>query len=100
MSEMEDKELGEQVVAKLRTVMDPETYLDILTMGLIKDLVVEDGKVSLTFKPTVPTCPMGLKIATDIQKAVRSVHGVISLEITVIDYIDADSLNIKLRDCE
>lgn len=100
MGEKEDQELGEQVVEKLRTVMDPETYLDVLTMGLIKDLAVEDGTVSLTFKPTVPTCPMGIKIATDIQKAVRSVSGVGSLEITVIDYVDADSLNIKLRDCK
>jgi len=99
VGEKEDRELGEKVIAQLKTVMDPETYLDVLTMGLIKDLEIEDGNVSLTFKPTVPTCPMGIKIATDIRNAIKSVDGVQKVEITVIDYVDADSLNIKLQDC-
>lgn len=94
-----DRQLGEQVVAKLKTVMDPETYLDVLTMGLIQDLVVEDGAVSLTFKPTVPTCPMGIQIAMDIKRAVKSVPGVEKVEITVVEFEGADSLNIKLQDC-
>ena len=94
-----DKELGEKVVEKLRSVMDPETYLDVLTMGLIKDLVVENGNISLTFKPTVPTCPMGIQIAHDIKTAVKSVPGVRKVDITVIEFVDADSLNIKLQDC-
>lgn len=68
MGENLDKELGEKVVEKLRSVMDPETYLDVLTMGLIKT-------------------------------AVKSVPGVRKVDITVIEFVDADSLNIKLQDC-
>ncbi len=99
MGENEDQEIGEQVVEKLKTVMDPETNLDVLTMGLIKDLTVENGVVSMTFKPTVPTCPMGMQIAHGIRDAARSVSGVEQVNITVIDFIDADALNIQLRDC-
>ncbi len=99
MEENRDRELGERVVTELQKVMDPETNLDILTMGLIKDLVVENGRVSLTFKPTVPTCPMGISIANDIKKAVKSVDGVESVAITVIEFEGADSLNIQLKDC-
>ena len=99
MEENSDKDLGEQVVEKLKTVMDPETYLDVLTMGLIKDMVVEDGNVSLTFKPTVPTCPMGIQIAQNIKTAIRSVDGVRKVDITVIEFVGADSLNIRLQDC-
>jgi ATP-binding protein involved in chromosome partitioning len=99
MGENEDRELGEEVVEKLKTVMDPETFLDVLTMGLIKDLIVENGNVSLTFKPTVPTCPMGIRIANDIKAAIRRVEGVETIAITVVEFEGADSLNIQLRDC-
>jgi len=96
MGDKEDIELGERIVAKLRAVIDPETYMDVISMDLIRDLEVEDGRVSFKFRPSAPTCPLGIQLAYNIKNAVESVPGVEVLKMTVIDYIMADSLNEML----
>ncbi len=98
MSESDDNNLGKKIVEQLKTVLDPEASLDVVSMGLIHELEVEAGNVSLVFKPTVPTCPFGLEIASEIKKAVRSVEGVKNLKITVVEHKDSDTLNIQLCD--
>ena len=48
----------ETVLAALKTVQDPELHKDIVTLGMVKDLAVTDGKVSLTVELTTPACPL------------------------------------------
>ena len=38
----------DQVLSSLKKVVDPELHKDIVSMGMIKDLVITDGKVSFT----------------------------------------------------
>jgi ATP-binding protein involved in chromosome partitioning len=42
----------------LRKVVDPELHKDIVSMGMIKDLAITDGKVSFTLELTTPACPL------------------------------------------
>ncbi len=48
----------EQVLEALKNVDDPDLKKDLVTLGMIKDLVVEGKNVSFTVVLTTPACPM------------------------------------------
>jgi ATP-binding protein involved in chromosome partitioning len=48
----------EQVLEALRNVDDPDLHKDIVTLGMVKDVVVEGKNVSFTVVLTTPACPM------------------------------------------
>ncbi|MBC8987078.1 Mrp/NBP35 family ATP-binding protein [Pedobacter sp. N36a] len=48
----------EQVLAALRNVEDPDLKKDLVTLNMIKDLKIENKKVSFTLELTTPACPM------------------------------------------
>lgn len=89
--------LEEKVIEKLKGVIDPHTSTSIYDMGLISNLRVEDNKVSLTFTPSSPYCPLGLQLAVAIKKAVSDVEGVENVDINVTGYVGEKELNEKLK---
>lgn len=52
-------ELVESVLESLRQVVDPEIGLNIIELGLIRDVVVEEDKANVTMILTTPFCPYG-----------------------------------------
>ncbi|MBI3510891.1 MAG: Mrp/NBP35 family ATP-binding protein [Bacteroidetes bacterium] len=47
-----------QVLDALRNVDDPDLKKDIVTLGMVKELVINDNKVSFTVVLTTPACPL------------------------------------------
>ncbi|MCA9518199.1 MAG: DUF59 domain-containing protein [Myxococcales bacterium] len=64
----------ERVLDALRTVEDPDLHRDLVTLGMIKDLRLDDGgAVSLRVVLTTPACPMKGKIQADVEAALRKI---------------------------
>jgi len=52
-------ELIEPFIEKMREVVDPEIGLNIIELGLIRDLKIEDNSAEITMILTTPFCPYG-----------------------------------------
>ena len=55
----------------LRTVQDPDLKKDLVTLGMVKDVVQSGNDVRLVIELTTPACPMKDKIRGDIDAAIR-----------------------------
>ena len=81
------------ILARLSQVIDPETGADVVRMRLIENLeATAAGRVSYTFRPSSPLCPIAVYLVQQIKKAVAEVPGVIDQQINVVGYVAADEL--------
>jgi len=65
----------------LKTVKDPELGLDLVVLGLVYDIDIEDARVHVTISLTSPMCPVAGQIVEDARVAVRGVEGVEEAEV-------------------
>jgi len=71
----------EKVLGALRTVQDPELHRDIVSLGMVKELDINNGNVRFTVELTTPACPLRESIETDCKKALAAVPGINQVEI-------------------
>lgn len=71
----------EQINEALSTVMDPEIGLPITELGMVKDVEIDGGDVTVHVLLTVAGCPMKDRINRDISQAIQKVDGVTSLRV-------------------
>jgi len=86
-----------EVISSLKEVIDPHTNISVYEMGLISELKITKGSVSLTFRPTSPFCPLGVQLAQSIKRRLESLKGVSRANITVIGHVHEDRINTILK---
>ena len=67
----------------LKTVKDPELHLDLVVLGLVYDIQIEEAKVHATISLTSPFCPVAGQIVEDAKAAIAKVEGVEEVEVTL-----------------
>jgi len=74
----------DEVLEVLRQVEDPELGMDVVDLGLVYEVEVEDAKAKVLYSLTSMGCPAGPLIAQDMDSAVRQVEGIddVELELT------------------
>jgi ATP-binding protein involved in chromosome partitioning len=70
------------VLAALRTVIDPELGRDLVTAGMIKTAEVDGSHLRLVIELTTPACPQKDKIEADVRAALSALSGLTSLDLT------------------
>ncbi len=66
----------EQVYEALHACYDPEIPVNIVDLGLIYDVEVNEDKVAVKMTLTAPGCGMGAMIASDAQQKILGIPGV------------------------
>ena len=83
---MPDVKLTEdQIYDALQSVIDPELNLNLVDLGLIYDVKInEKNEVHVIMTLTSMGCPMGQSIAKDVEQTVLGVEGVqdVLVEVT------------------
>jgi len=95
------EQLRAAILARLARVIDPETGVDIVRMRLIENLTADEtGRVSYTFRPSSPLCPIAIPLAIEIRRVVAATPGVTRQAMRVEGYVRSDELNVLLRELE
>jgi len=92
-------QLEEKIIATLKTVVDPEVRQDVYSLKLLSDIRVDEVKktVSMTFRPTVYNCPIGLQLALSVKRALLEIDELAKIDIKVTDFIMAGEANAYLE---
>src|SRR5437762_3687701 len=69
------------VLEALKVVRDPDLNRDIVSLGFIKDLHVDGGRVAFTIELTTPACPVKDQMRDQARAAVMQVPGVTDVEV-------------------
>ena len=71
----------DEVLQALRQVEDPELGMDIVELGLVYDVEVDDSTVKVVHSLTSMGCPAGPYIQEGVAEATRSVPGVEDVQV-------------------
>lgn len=81
----ETKELTmDDVKEALRDVYDPEIPVNVLDLGLIYDVQINEGQVYVQMTLTAPGCGMGPYIAQNAEWRIAEVEGVVDVEVDMV----------------
>jgi ATP-binding protein involved in chromosome partitioning len=70
-----------RVLDALKVVRDPDLNRDIVSLGFIKNLTVDGGRVAFTIELTTPACPVKDQMRDQARAAVMQVPGVASVDV-------------------
>ena len=71
------------VLNALRVVVDPDIRRDIVTLGFVKDVAIDAGRVAFTIELTTPACPVKDQLRDQASAAVRALPGVEQVEVAL-----------------
>ena len=71
------------ILNALKVVNDPDLKKDIVSLGFVKDLVIEDDMVSFSIELTTPACPVKEQMREEAESAVLGVKGVKTVNVNM-----------------
>ncbi|MGH7646132.1 MAG: metal-sulfur cluster assembly factor [Gemmatimonadales bacterium] len=83
----------------LRDVKDPELDLNIVDLGLVYDVELDEGEVRVKMTLTSPGCPAGPMITNDAYRVLRALPGVRDVDIEIVwePYWTPERIEPKVR---
>lgn len=73
----------EPIEKALQKVIDPELHLDVMSLGLIYDIIIDGPKVKVLMSLTSPVCPYGPELIADVRRNVAALEGVTQVEVEI-----------------
>ena len=74
----------EELMDKLRDVIDPELGLSVVDLGLIYDVAFDDGDVLVKMTLTSPGCPLGPIIRGEAYAQLKELPGVKDVDVQIV----------------
>ncbi len=85
----------DDVVTALRTVLDPELHRSIVDLGMVGDVAVDGGRVTISIKLTVAGCPLKAEIQRRVAEAVTPLPGVDGVHVTLDTMSDDERRELR-----
>ncbi len=74
----------EQVLEQMKEVSDPEIGMDVVNLGLVYDVEINDDRVYIKMTMTAPTCPVTPWILSEAQRVVENLEGVEAADVELV----------------
>jgi len=75
----------EQVVERIKTVMDPEIPVNLYDLGLIYEIIISDkNDVKIKMTLTNPNCPVAGSMPASVGKSVEKLKNLNSIEVSLV----------------
>lgn len=81
---MTDSKIRYQIVEQLREVIDPELGVNIVDLGLVYQILIDDDRIKVVFTTTTPGCPMRRYLQQQVEKAIKSVEEINEYEVEMV----------------
>jgi len=81
----EEIALEEGIRTALKEVIDPEVGIDVVDLGLIKGITVQNSSVLVEMVLTTTACPLVGYLTDQVRRRVLDVNGVQDVEVRVLD---------------
>jgi ATP-binding protein involved in chromosome partitioning len=86
-----------QVIDALRPVDDPELHQSIVDLGMVKDVRIEGGTVSVLIALTVAGCPLRAEITSRVTNALMPVDGIESVAVDMTVMTDEERAAVAAK---
>jgi Mrp family chromosome partitioning ATPase len=88
-----------QLIEKLRDVIDPEIGINIVDLGMVKALTVENGTAYVSIALTVGGCPLAGSIESDVKKILMQQEGIsnVAVELTTMSQEELKEIGAKIQ---
>ena len=84
-TEVELQKIGEDVVAVICEIYDPEIPVNIYELGLIYDVKVSEVcDVKITMTLTSPNCPVAETLPVEVEEKVKKINRVKKVKVNIV----------------
>ncbi|MGA8942936.1 MAG: metal-sulfur cluster assembly factor [Thermoactinomyces sp.] len=82
---MDKEKMKEQILEQLEEVIDPELNVDIVNLGLIYGIDLDDdGNVKITMTLTSMGCPLAGVIQQQVVNIVQGIEGINQADVDIV----------------
>ncbi len=67
---------SDQITEALKVVIDPDLHVDIVTLGFVQGVEIDEGAVSFKIELTTPACPVKDQLHEQARSIVAALDGV------------------------
>jgi len=85
-----------QVRKALEGVMDPELHKSLIELGMVRQVRIEDGQVTITLALTTLACPLKEQIVGDVKGAIGALDGVREVGVDLVEMSEEEKRRIGI----
>ena len=74
----------DDVIAMIKTIIDPELYIDIWTLGLIYDIQIVEDVLNIRMTFTSVACPAGPQLVGEIKDKAKELDGIRETNVEIV----------------
>ncbi|HEU0139719.1 MAG TPA: metal-sulfur cluster assembly factor [Bryobacteraceae bacterium] len=74
-----------QVLSNLKEVVDPEIGANLVDLGLIRDVLIDDNRIQVRMVLTIPGCPLARYLISQVENKVQAVAEGRTVDVQLLD---------------
>ena len=74
----------DDVMTALKDVLDPDIHMNIVDLGLIYGVDIQETDVTVTMTLTTPACPVGPQLMGTAEAVVKRLEGVENVKVDLV----------------